>query len=541
MMKTSSSFRPRWRVLTSHVLPWTIPDDVLEGFQAAPEKLTNYIIVITMVAFFTLGLWQVRNVFEIVNIALVYLLPVLISAVRYGIWPSFVAAGLSVLAFDYFFVPPVFSYTVGDLRYLISFAVFLAVATLTAGLATKLRLKAMEARRREAITSALYGLSRKMANVTTLQATLNEVVEHVSTTLNLPAAIALPDTDNMLKIKAHYFGETAPVDLPIEHKILTWVYQHGELAGYGSHVRKRNSLIYVPLKTETNVYGVMCVGTASQTRNVLRIDQLKVIESLAGLAAVSIARIQFEEAAKVAHLTAESERIRTALLDSISHELRTPLATIIGAVTGMMETGNALSSQDQQELFLTIQEGAMRMNRLVTNLLGMVRIESGLLHLNKQSHDVEDMLGVALRQIQNALDSRTVDIYIENKLPTVLVDDVLIEQVLVNVISNAVKYSPNHSKIFIRATALDNAVQITITDAGIGLNQEETYNIFDKFFRSNRTSHIPGTGLGLAICKSIMDAHNGQIYAKPNQGLGSTFTINLPRERGNSESCEEER
>lgn len=541
MMKTSSSFRPRWRVLTSHVLPWTIPDDVLEGFQAAPEKLTNYIIVITMVAFFTLGLWQVRNVFEIVNIALVYLLPVLISAVRYGIWPSFVAAGLSVLAFDYFFVPPVFSYTVGDLRYLISFAVFLAVATLTAGLATKLRLKAMEARRREAITSALYGLSRKMANVTTLQATLNEVVEHVSTTLNLPAAIALPDTDNMLKIKAHYFGETAPVDLPIEHKILTWVYQHGELAGYGSHVRKRNSLIYVPLKTETNVYGVMCVGTASQTRNVLRIDQLKVIESLAGLAAVSIARIQFEEAAKVAHLTAESERIRTALLDSISHELRTPLATIIGAVTGMMETGNALSSQDQQELFLTIQEGAMRMNRLVTNLLGMVRIESGLLHLNKQSHDVEDMLGVALRQIQNALDSRTVDIYIENKLPTVLVDDVLIEQVLVNVISNAVKYSPNHSKIFIRATALDNAVQITITDAGIGLNPEETYNIFDKFFRSNRTSHIPGTGLGLAICKSIMDAHNGQIYAKPNQGLGSTFTINLPRERGNSESCEEER
>jgi two-component system sensor histidine kinase KdpD len=253
-----------------------------------------------------------------------------------------------------------------------------------------------------------------------------------------------------------------------------------------------------------------------------------VVQALASLAAVSVARIRFEEEAKIAHLTAESERLRTALLDSISHELRTPLAAIIGAAGGMIESEHILTDQDRRELLLTVREGAMRMNRLVTNLLGMVRLESGMLRLNKQWSDVSDIIGVALSQVQDSLHNRSVEITMPNTLPDIAVDDILIEQVLVNLLSNAIKYSPDGSSIFIDVKETDGSFTIAIRDQGIGIHPTEAEKIFDKFYRSKATRNIPGTGLGLAICKGVIVAHGGEISARRAEGIGTVVSIRLP-------------
>ncbi len=481
-----------------------------------------------MVAVLTAMLWEVRFIFEPVNIALLYLIPVLVSAVRWGLWPSFLAAGIGLLAFDYFFVPPIFSYTVGDLAYLISFAVFLAVATLTAGLATQLKQRAREATEREKVTYTLYALSRHVAAVRDVDTALNEITRQSFRTFGLPAAVVLPAAQNMFEIRVQHGFSPSRERSIVEPAILRWVYTHAQMAGYGTRAYSETSLLYVPLKTETKVHGVLCIGTEHNRGNGFSGEQLRVIEALAGLAAVCIARIHFEEEAQIARVAAESERLRTALLDSISHELRTPLATIMGAITGMIESAHVLSSEDQRELLSTVRDGAMRMNRLVTNLLGMVRLESGMLRLNKHWCDISDMIGVALGEVQDALQHRRVHVSLPDNLPAIYVDDVLLEQVLVNLLSNAIKYSPDGSEIYISAKCDDNVVFIEVRDTGIGIRPEEAERIFEKFYRSDTTRQIPGTGLGLAICKGIVDAHGGNIRAQPAKTGGTIFTIQLP-------------
>ncbi len=527
-MKVRQSSRAKWQALTSRVVPWPIPETAMKQTDVNLNRFIPYVIVTLMVAALTAVLWEVGYIFTLVNIALLYLLPVLLSAVRWGIWPSFYAAGLGVIAFDFFFVPPILTFTVGDVRYFISFGVFLAVATLTASLASQLRQRAKEAKEREAVTSTLYALSRQLAAARDLETVLDDIVTHAAITFELPTAIVLPDANGELVVRAQHGFDTTDIARIAKPDILRWVYEHGKMAGYGPNVHKDASLLYVPLKTETKIHGVMCIGANKHRGMALTENRFRIIEALASLAAVSIARIHFEEEAKLAHLTAESERLRTALLDSISHELRTPLATIIGAVTGMMESVDILTVEAQRELLSTIHEGALRMNRLVTNLLGMVRLESGMLRLNKQWCDVADIVGVALGQVQAALQSRTISVTMQNGLPAIHVDDVLIQQVLVNLLSNAIKYSPDGSEIQINVMEYDGILTIRVRDHGIGIQPEEEEKIFEKFYRSDATKDIPGTGLGLAICKGVIHAHGGEIFARRAEDVGTIVTIRIP-------------
>ena len=204
------------------------------------------------------------------------------------------------------------------------------------------------------------------------------------------------------------------------------------------------------------------------------------------------------------------------------------MATIIGSVTGLLDGMEVLTARDQRELLATIREGSMRMNRLVSNLLGMVRLESGMLRLNRQSNDMADMIGVALRQVQDALSDRRVTVHIPDDLPPVEVDDVLIDQVLTNLLSNAIKYSPDASEIRIDVEYTEDTMTLSIQDAGIGIQPLEADKLFDKFYRSPSAQHIPGTGLGLAICKGIILAHGGSIKARRASPRGTVMTIELP-------------
>ncbi|MGG1516421.1 DUF4118 domain-containing protein [Paenibacillus oryzisoli] len=489
----------------------------------------SYGVTVLLIILLTIFLKCFYRFFDSVNIALLYLFPVLFSAVRWGKGPSFFAAGLGVLAFDFFFVPPMFSLTVADLRYLLTFVVFLCVAGLTSNLASKLRKQFQQAQQKEANTAALYALSRKITAISDLEVLLTQIIQHFSETLETKAAILVRSQAGEIQVEA--FSQDS-MDWAIDEShlsIASWVYHHLTIAGRGTEALRESAQLYVPLNTDHEVHGILVVHVGHRTLPEMP-ELIRIIEALADLAAVAISRVKLANEAKVAQVTAESEKLRTAILDSLSHELRTPLAAITGSVTSLLEGEHVFTQEDRRELLLTTREGAARMNRLVVNLLGMVRIESGMLRLNKQWCDIEDVVGVALMQLRDSLANRAVIVDLEPALPSIPLDEVLIEQVLINVISNAIKYSPEGSEIRIGAKEEGDVLSLTIADQGVGILPADRERIFEKFYRGSRTKHITGTGLGLAICKSIIEAHGGHISANASQEhhTGTVIQISLP-------------
>ncbi|AFC28423.1 Osmosensitive K channel His kinase sensor [Paenibacillus mucilaginosus 3016] len=485
----------------------------------------SYLWVTLSIILLTFVLNMLGPAFDLVNIALVYLLPVLISAVYGGKGASFYAAVLGVLAFDFFFVPPQLSFSVSDLRYVVSFGIFLFVASLTGGLAAKLKNQLHYSKQREAYTASLYALSKEMNAIADFQALLQHITLKVSHTVQSESVIYLPNERDELEPASYSMPVPAWAQSEAEMVIAKWVYQHGEHAGKGAGTLREASGRYIPLKIEEKIYGVLSVNLGSSAPSS---DMLKLLEALGEIAASAIARVKLSEEAKLAHLTAESERLRTAILDSVSHELRTPLATVIGSATALIEGEGMFSPQDRMELLVTIRDGSLRMNRLVSNLLGMVQLESGMLRLRKRWCDVEDIIGVALKQVKDFQQHRKIRVQFLKQVPLILGDEVLLEQVLVNIISNAIKYSPDGSEINIMVNKEEDAVFFSVSDQGIGIEVSERERIFDKFYRADKSKHITGTGLGLAICKGIVELHGGTISAKPNGEKGLSIVISLP-------------
>lgn len=470
---------------------------------------------------------------DLVNVGLIYLFPILVSAVYWGMAPAIYAASFSIIMFDFFFVPPYLSFTVEDLRYLISFAVYLAVAILTASLAGRLREQLETVKAREATTNALYALSRQITAITDLNTLLVNVATQVSLTMGKPAAVYLPDGQGELKVttsmaatleegKAEWGAEQSEI------AIARWVYIHGQIAGKGSSTLREATGLYVPLRTEDQIHGVLAVNMEDYEIQ----EQLRLLEACGRLVAGAIARVKLAEEARLAQITAESERIRTALLDSVSHELRTPLTAIIGSATGLIENDTLFTPEDRRELTGNIREGALRMNRLVTNLLGMVRLESGMLQLNRKWCDMGDLISVALAQVREFSPYRQIRIELPDDPVFIYGDEILLEQVLVNIISNAIKYSPEDSEITIIVIRDDRSddCRITVVDQGMGIPEAERGRIFDKFYRSESAQHVTGTGLGLAICKGIVEVHGGTIMAESNPGGGTRIHIHIPME-----------
>jgi two-component system sensor histidine kinase KdpD len=437
-----------------------------------------------------------------------------------------------VLAFDYFFIPPIYSYSVSDLRYLISFGVFLAVGGVTAILASSLKRQAENSARRENMAAALLTLSRQMAEADDLDAMMTQVARHTASTLAMPASVVLPDAAGRL---TKVFGnQLANPPAGVVSDLLAWVYEHGKPVTFGE--KTSSELLYLPLLAEHQTYGVLCLGVYGAGL-AFSDESTRVAQAIASLTAVAVARWQFQEQAKIAHLSAESERLRTALLDSLSHELRTPLTTILGAASSLAENPGVLSVTDQAELLQTLRESAVRMNRLVLNLLSMVRIESGMLSVHPEPCDLGDIVGMAVHQLNDTLRHRPVSVHIPDNT-SVKGDEGWLQQVIVNLLSNAAKYSPPTSPIDIVAERQGETVLLHIKDLGTGIDPAEQDRVFDKFYRAHNALHIPGTGLGLAICKSIVQAHQGSIVAHSNWPHGTIVTVSLPAD--DTEADEEE-
>ncbi|MFH0803301.1 MAG: sensor histidine kinase KdpD [bacterium] len=461
-----------------------------------------------------------------VNIVLLYLLPVILSATFLGRGPSLLASVLGLLFFDFFFIPPFLSFSVADLRYFVSLAVFLVVSLTTSSLAAKLRDQVEMARQRELRISALYGLSRKIAVETDLEGVLKKAAESVAETIDGKALIFAPDETGKLKT---YTADPALESVFNENEwaVARWVFEHGQLAGRGTDTFRGVEWLYLPLMADEKCVGVLGVRPKYFEQH-LSPEQHRLLEAFANLTALALVRLTLSQEAQHSRNLEQSEKLRTALFNSISHELRTPLAFIQGAVTSLLDDRTSYSREDSQAFLQTIKEGTLRMNRLVENLLDMARLESGALRLKWEWCDIEELVGVALRRLRDSLKDRPLKIQIEQGLPLVKADLTLIEQVLVNILDNAAKHSPPGSKISIYSRREGDSLRVAIADQGPGIPEADRERIFDKFYRVYSPHQVSGTGLGLSICKGIVEAHGGRIWVETRPGGGSVFVFTLP-------------
>jgi two-component system sensor histidine kinase KdpD len=366
-------------------------------------------------------------------------------------------------------------------------------------------------------------MSRELASTRGLDELLKIAVRHISEVFNSEIVVLLPASgDSSLVPWAG--GQFAPDSN--ELGVAKWVHEHHQPAGLGTATLPGATALYLPLQAPRGPVGVL--GVRPGNRHALDApDQLHQLETFANQTALAIERAHLAEEAQQAQVRVETERLRNSLLSSVSHDLRTPLATITGAATTMLDSGAKLDVKTRQELLESVREEADRLNRLVQNLLEMTRLESGAVQLRKEWHPLEEVVGAALSRLGKQLADRRVDTHVPPDLPLVPIDDVLIEQVLVNILDNAVKYTPSRTPIRILATSTGEAVTVEVADHGPGLPRGEEDKVFEKFYRV--ASGGRGAGLGLAIAQGIVKAHGGHIWAQnlPEGGVAFLFTLPL--------------
>ena len=467
--------------------------------------------------------WVMFPHFDRANLIMVYLAGVALVAVRLGRWPSVLAACLSVAAFDFFFVPPYLTFAISDTQYGITFMVMMAVALLISTLAVRLRDQAEAARQRERRTHALYALSRELTGLTDPGDLAQAVGRHVAELFRGPALVLLPDAEGALRAA----GDPASPDVaadPRERAVADWVFRHGRPAGLGTDTLPGASARHVPLPGGQSAVGVLAVRPDASLLP-LTPDHLDLLETLARLVAAPLERARLAQDAERARVEVEAERLRNTLLSSVSHDLRTPLAAITGAASSLLDE-QAVGAADRQELAQTIYEESERLDRLVGNLLDMTRLESGRLRLQRDWHSPEELVGGALARMEKALTLHRIVTAVPADLPLVAVDALLIERVLLNLLDNAVKYTPPGATIWISASAAGGALEIEVADDGPGLPPGQEEKVFEKFFRA-ASSQRRGFGLGLAICRAIVTAHGGRIRAENRAGGGVAFRFTL--------------
>ena len=459
------------------------------------------------------------------NLVMTYLLTVVIVAVYLGRGPAILTSFLSVLVFDFCFVPPYMTFAVSDTEYLLTFLGLLGVGLVISELTARVRDQADMARRRESDTAALYGLSRDLATAAGMDDILRAITQNVSQTFDREVVIFLPGESRDERLKPYANNPHFTPD-ENENAVAVWTFEHGQSAGRGTDTLSAAEARYIPLKTARGVVGVLGVKPMDVSRH-LTPEQVRLLEAFASQAALAIERVQLADQAHEAQLLQTTEKLQSALLNSISHDLRTPLASITGVLSTLQED-DGMGKALRDSLLENAREEADRLNRLVGNLLDMTRIESGAIQVAREPCDVQDVIGTALEQVGDHLGDHPVSVDIPADIPLVPMDFVLIERVLVNLLDNAIKYSPSQAPIEIQARIASEHLEIKVQDRGLGIPVEELELVFDKFYRVQRPGSVSGTGLGLAICKGIVEAHGGSMHAEQRAGGGTVMTMILP-------------
>jgi two-component system sensor histidine kinase KdpD len=462
------------------------------------------------------------------DVAMLFLLAVVVVAYRYHRGPAIVASLLSIAAFDFGFVPPYYTFNVHNTAFFLTFAVMLGVALSMSQLTGRIREQAEEAQEREHLARALYAMSRELAEAPSVSDQIAIVRKHIANAGGGEVRILLDDGESEAGVSR--WPDDGVFESVAVRVAATWAYERGESAGWGTSQCAEAEALVVPLRSPTRTAGIV-VLRPDQPDESLPAPSRRLVEALADQAAVSFERALLAERHERARVEIESEHLRTALLSSLSHDLRTPLGSIEGAASSLLQNSGVLSAESRREMAQTILEESRRMTRLVGNLLDMVRVETGALAVQKEWQPLEEALGVALLRLEERLSGHPVETELPVALPLVPIDELLIEQVFINLLENATRHTAPGTPIKISAWSEEQAVVVEVADQGAGIAEGEEEIIFRKFHRSSsadRTGPAGGSGLGLTICRGIITAHGGRIWLEPRAVRGAAFRFTLP-------------
>ncbi|HEY7987145.1 MAG TPA: two-component system sensor histidine kinase KdpD [Methylophilaceae bacterium] len=512
--------------------PGFIPPLLKRQIDRMENDWQSYAIAAVACAGVTLISAPLHTYFDLSNIVMLFLLTVVFVALKLGRGPAVLASFLSVGAFDYFYVPPRWSFAVSDVQYLMTFFIMLAVGLIIGQLTAGLKYQASIATTRETRFRALYEMSRDLSGALIPEQLAEICGRFIESQFGARASVILAGLDDKLMPPIAATGKPPVID----QGIAQWAFDHEEAAGNGTDTLPGSPVLYLPLKAPMRVRGVFAFEAVS-AEHVMTPEQRRLLETFARLIAIALERIHYVDIAQSTTVKMESERLRNSLLSAISHDLRTPLSVLVGLADTMALTKPPPTDQ-QMEIAATMREEAMRMTALVNNLLDMARLQAGEIRLNRQWHPLEEVVENSLRAMSASLAHHKITVHLPEDLPLLEMDAVLMERVFCNLLENAEKYTPKASEIEIGASNNDHEVVIWVADNGPGLPAGKEVEVFNKFERGHKESATPGVGLGLAICLAVVEAHSGNIRAENRTPQGAKFVFSLPK--GNPPAIEAE-
>jgi two-component system sensor histidine kinase KdpD len=519
--------------ISVHVIAGDVqPDDVAvrkpapTADRAVPFDAKPYLAALAIVAV-ALGVAKLlRPLLGIENVDLVFLTAVVSIAVRFGLWPSLLASVSASLCYNFFFLPPIHTFTITDPTNIAAFFFFMLIALLVSNLAARVRAQAVSALSRVRTTESLYAFSRKLAGTAAMDDVLWASAYQTALMLRVRVVLLLPE-QGVITVKAGYppEDELDKADLAAAN----WAWANDRIAGRGSDTLPGAKRLFLPMRTGRGAIGVIGIDD-DRSGPLLTPDQRRLLDALVDQSALAIERVQLVEDMDRAQRSIESDRLRQALLTSISHDLKTPLASVLGAASTMRDLSDNLSTAEKTDLLTTVIDESERLNRFIANLLDMTKLEAGAIVPNASLQDLGEIIGSALRRAGKILVRHPVTLDAAPELPMLQLDAVLFEQVLFNLLDNAAKYAPADTAITIQSVRDTDSVLLQISDEGAGIPPGDLENIFDKFFRAQKGDHVrAGTGLGLAISRGFVEAMHGTISAaNRTDRSGAIITIRLP-------------
>jgi len=469
--------------------------------------------------------------FALPNLIMVYLVGVMIIAIYCGRGPAILVSILSVLGFDFCFVPPRFTFAVEENHYIITFGVMFLVALVISHLTSLIRRQAEAARLQERQTAAMHDLSQELAGTRGVENILQVAVKHISEIFGCQAVALLPEAKERLHIAAGEISTVFHKDIVKELNVAQWAYEAGEMAGWGTQNLSDTEILYVPLAAAGTTLGVLALRPQDpESPQWLLPEQLRLrfLESVAKQVALALRVERLQQAALDAQVAMETERLRASLLGSVTHDFQTPLAAIVGSASSLLNLPGRLDTTQAQEMLTNILDEAERLSRLVSNLLDIAMLESGSLKLHKELQPLEEVIGAALTRLEKKLADRPIATSLPPDLPMVPLDSALAEHIFINLLENALKYTPAGSPLAIAAVARDHEIEVEVSDQGPGFPPEDLERIFEMFDRGTQDLGQKGYGLGLSICRAIVEAHGGRIWALNRPGGGAAVRFTFP-------------
>lgn len=490
-----------------------IPDKTLSDIQQQPRA---YLEAMGIVLIAIGCAFAANRLLPHANLSLLFLTGVLVVAARAGLWPSLFSGVLSFLAFNFFFTPPFYTFAVEDDGDVATLLFFLLMAAITGNLAAHMHRERAANQASLRRLSMLYEFGRRMSTAMETEQVLDALSEHLTSTLHYPLAMLIADTQDRPALR-HATCDRPPSQHAIERAWARAASDRDEEIGEWHFLR---------LNTHRRPVGLVAIQASE-----IDAEQLELAHSLCNQAALALDRILLATDLERSRIETETEQLRSALLSSVSHDLRTPLASIIGSATSLLDYGEALSSDNRQELLKTVLGESQRLDRYIQNLLDMTRLGHGTLPLRRDWVDLHDVVSSAMNRLRNSTEGLHLKIEIAPEVPLLKVHGALLEQALVNLLDNAVRFSPEDGQITVKAHATEQAIDIEICDQGPGIPPEEREQVFDMFYTASQGDRgdRQGTGLGLAICRGLIGAHGGSVTAHEGpQGIGTCMRITLP-------------